>query len=162
MATQNLVCFDYRKPGDSNAETRIVEPWVLQNISGQWLLTGHDVNRDEPRNFLLRRIVSRVSETEQEFSPPSEFELAQAQDELQNLIDGQIATLKIKRDSEAWFRFDMDDRADTDVLEINFMDLHLLAEELREYAGQIEVVRPAELAKAIRAGFERVANGHHD
>jgi predicted DNA-binding transcriptional regulator YafY len=40
------------------------------------------------------------------------------------------------------------------------MDLHLLAEELSEYALDLKVIAPAELGKVIRARFEAVANAH--
>jgi predicted DNA-binding transcriptional regulator YafY len=40
------------------------------------------------------------------------------------------------------------------------MDVHLLAEELSEYALDIKVLEPQELAKVIRSRFEAVANAH--
>jgi predicted DNA-binding transcriptional regulator YafY len=40
------------------------------------------------------------------------------------------------------------------------MDLALLAEELRDFAMDIEVVKPKELEDLIRAGFEKVASDH--
>ena len=40
------------------------------------------------------------------------------------------------------------------------MDLHLLAEELRDFALDLKVVRPKQLEEAIRAGFEKVVNDH--
>jgi predicted DNA-binding transcriptional regulator YafY len=40
------------------------------------------------------------------------------------------------------------------------MDIHLLAEELSEYALDIKVISPHELDKVIRSRFEAVANAH--
>ena len=45
-------------------------------------------------------------------------------------------------------------------VQISYMDLHLLAEELSEYAHDITVLAPIELSKAIRTRFEAVANAH--
>jgi hypothetical protein len=40
------------------------------------------------------------------------------------------------------------------------MDLWLLAEELRNYAGDFKVLGPKELEDAIRIGYEKVAADH--
>jgi predicted DNA-binding transcriptional regulator YafY len=36
----------------------------------------------------------------------------------------------------------------------------MLAEELRDFALDIKVIRPKQLEDAIRAGFEKVVNDH--
>jgi predicted DNA-binding transcriptional regulator YafY len=68
----------------------------------------------------------------------------------------------VKRDSQAWFHFHVDDATTTDsgTVVFNYMDLNLLAEELRDYALDVKVVRPKELADLIRSGFEKVASDH--
>ena len=158
------VKFDYRKPGASEVEHRILRPWQLQNISGQWLVLGFDEDRKEPRSFLLRRIISEVKPTKSAPKPIVASELAAGQKSLNAFIAGNVATLRITRDTEAWFRFEMDDvpHEQADEVSFNFMDIHLLADELRQYAGEIEVLRPAELRELIDAGFERVVELHHD
>jgi predicted DNA-binding transcriptional regulator YafY len=40
------------------------------------------------------------------------------------------------------------------------MDLALLADELRDYAGDFEVIEPQSLSEAIRWGFEKVIAVH--
>jgi predicted DNA-binding transcriptional regulator YafY len=40
------------------------------------------------------------------------------------------------------------------------MDLHLLAEELRELGPDVEIVEPKALQDAIRLGLEKVASDH--
>jgi hypothetical protein len=40
------------------------------------------------------------------------------------------------------------------------MDLDLLADELRDYAGDFTVVEPSALEQAIRIGFEKVVAAH--
>jgi predicted DNA-binding transcriptional regulator YafY len=40
------------------------------------------------------------------------------------------------------------------------MDLHLLAEELRDFALDIKVIQPKELDEAIKSGFAKVASDH--
>jgi len=44
--------------------------------------------------------------------------------------------------------------------EVNFMDLYLFAEELMEFADEIEVLEPQPLADLIRANLQRVSDLH--
>ncbi|MFM5905040.1 MAG: helix-turn-helix transcriptional regulator [Micrococcales bacterium] len=165
ISNQDVVSFDYRKAGSGNVETRTVEPWALQNVGGQWLLVCLDRDKQQPRNFLLKRIVSlKITKTGDKFERPSKQVLEAAQDELAQLIEQNVATIRVQKDSDAWFHFEMDLPRENQngELSLNFMDINLLADELREYAMDIEVLRPAELKEAIRAGFEKVASDHHD
>jgi predicted DNA-binding transcriptional regulator YafY len=40
------------------------------------------------------------------------------------------------------------------------MDLHLFAEELMEFADEIEVIEPRQLADLIQANLQRVSDDH--
>jgi proteasome accessory factor B len=157
------VKFGYRKPTSNSVDERVFRPWQLQNISGQWLVLGFDSVRNEPRSFLLRRIVTDVKHTNSESQQPSATEVAAGKASLDEFISENEATLRIKPETEAWFRFEMDDvaHAKRDEVTFNFMDVHLLADELRQYAGQIEVLRPEGLKELIEAGFRKVVESHH-
>ena len=152
------VSFDYQKPGQNDISVRNVEPWSLQNIGGQWLLIGFDLDREEPRNFLLKRIVSEVDIQDVTFDPPAKAEVAKALQELETHKQSQSAKLKVSATSAAWFHFDL--AASQEVFELNFMDLHLFAEELMEFADEIEVIEPRQLADLIQANLQRVSNDH--
>ena len=152
------VSFDYQKPGQNDISVRNVEPWSLQNIGGQWLLIGFDLDREEPRNFLLKRIVSEVDIQDVTFDPPAKAEVAKALEELETHKQSQSAKLKVSATSAAWFHFDL--AASQEVFELNFMDLHLFAEELMEFADEIEVIEPRQLADLIQANLQRVSDDH--
>ena len=152
------VSFDYQKPGQSEISVRNVEPWSLQNIGGQWLLIGFDLDREEPRNFLLKRIASEVDIQDVTFDPPAKAEVAKALEELETHKQSQSAKLKVSATSAAWFHFDL--AASQEVFELNFMDLHLFAEELMEFADEIEVIEPRQLADLIQANLQRVSDDH--
>jgi proteasome accessory factor B len=82
--------------------------------------------------------------------------------ELDEHARSQEALLKITPGSEAWFRYELDlnpSRKD-DLLRLNYHDLFVLAEQLREYADQIEVIEPKELAVLVQEGFRKVADLH--
>ena len=164
------VSFDYRKP-DGELSNRHVQPWLLRNIDGQWLLMCWDKDQKSARNFLLKRIVSKVvfrteqiNEKENElirFALPDAELVSAAINDLDEHTSQQVATLRVKRDTPAWFHFHLDDQSgDTADVSISFMDLHLLAEELSEYALDLKVLGPQELTKVIRSRFEAVANAH--
>ena len=114
------------------------------------------------RNFLLKRIVSGVTVSDTEFDRPTQQQIDELQADLDKHIANNIAVLKVKRDSLAWFHFDppSSSKSEWQEVKIQFMDLDLLADELRDYAGEITVEEPAALERAIRLGFEKVAAAH--
>jgi predicted DNA-binding transcriptional regulator YafY len=101
-------------------------------------------------------------EVDRSFTKPSEELLQTAIDDLQNHIHKQICELRVKPDSQAWFHFRLDDSLSSasQTISFNYMDLALLAEELRDFAMDIEVLKPKELEDLVRAGFEKVASDH--
>ena len=56
---QNVVQFKYRKPSTNDIETRTFAPWRFLNIEGEWLVQGWCYDRQDTRNFLLKRIVDK-------------------------------------------------------------------------------------------------------
>ena len=164
------VSFDYRKPS-GEVSRRHVQPWLLRSIDGQWLVVCWDKDQKAVRNFLLKRIVSKVTfrtvqinEKDSDlvrFEAPKPTAIQAAIDDLEAHTASQVATLKVRKDSQAWFHFNLGDEPGKEAeVSISFMDLDLLAEELIEYAHDITVVAPGELSKAIRTRFEAVANAH--
>lgn len=63
----------YRKPGQREPETRVVDPYHLGNINGEWFLFAYDHLRKDMRTFVPSRIKSmkatgRSFEREHKFS----------------------------------------------------------------------------------------------
>jgi proteasome accessory factor B len=167
VSDYQVVQFDYRNPLTGEIMTRTLQPWLLRQVAGQWLVMGFDELRQDTRNFMLRRIVSKVTPVKAgkdslNFAPPAQELIDAAVAELDALAERQTALVKVKPDTEAWFRFELDltSGKSTGEVEIHYHDVYVLAEQLREYANEIEVVRPESLATLIRAGFEKVADLH--
>jgi len=163
ISDSRVIKFDYRNPNTGVIETRLLEPWVIKQIDGQWVVLGFDEKKDEPRNFMLRRMVSRVSTSPNggNFEAPDPELVKKAKADLEAFADKQIAKLKIKPDTEAWFRYEMElKKQGNGVLTLRYYDKFLLAELIREYAGQIEVIEPTELAELVSEGFKRVVDDH--
>ena len=155
------VTFSYRAP-DSDVTKRTVQPWQLRNISGQWMLVCWDVDKQDIRNFLLKRIVSRVGETGNTFEVATHEQVAEAEQLLDAHIQKNVAVISVTPGTEAWVHFDLDAPGAlvNGQFSFNFMDVHLLAEELRQYGSGVQVVSPEALKLAVRKGFERVADLH--
>ena len=169
IADRYVVRFRYRKPGQSAVLTREVHPWVMRNIGGQWMLTCWDTSREDVRNFLLKRIVSNVDFVKREhtneylrFPAPTQAQVEAAERDLDELISGNLAKLKIRNGSEAWFRYVENEESDDDWIhhERQFMDAHLLAEELREFGVDVKVEGPQALVDAVTEGYRKVLDSH--
>ena len=167
VASHIRVEFSYRKPGSSVVEKRRVQPWALRNVSSQWLLQCWDEDREDVRNFLLKRIVSTVKFIKVEkaldtFTPPSPEDLEAARASLNAHIEANEARLKVRNQSEAWFHFIENQQSSDEWVSfsLNFMDEHLLAEDLRAYGADVEVVAPERLKAAVAQGFEKVVAAH--
>src|ERR1700690_198078 len=70
---QQLELF-YRKPGQAKTEARIVDPYHLANINGEWYLFAFDHARQDIRTFAPARIKS-VKPTGKTFARPQKFSL---------------------------------------------------------------------------------------
>lgn len=167
VSDYQVVQFDYRNPQTGEIMTRTLQPWLLRQVAGQWLVMGFDELRQDTRNFMLRRIVSKITVVKAgkdsvSFDPPAKNLIDAAVADLDALAQKQTALLRVKPDTEAWFRFELDlaSGKNTGEVELHYHDIYVLAEQLREYANEIEVVRPEALATLIRAGFEKVADQH--
>ncbi len=64
----------YRKPGTPKPEARVVDPYHLANINGEWFLFAYDQLRKDIRTFVPARIVA-VKETGKTFARPAKFSL---------------------------------------------------------------------------------------
>lgn len=66
----------YRKPGAQKSEERVVDPYHLANINGDWYLFAQDHLRQAIRTFAPGRILS-VEPTGKSFNRPARFVVAQ-------------------------------------------------------------------------------------
>lgn len=64
----------YRKPGQRDSELRVVDPYHLGNINGEWYLFAFDHLRKDIRTFVPARIKA-MKPTGQTFSRPQKFSL---------------------------------------------------------------------------------------
>ncbi len=148
----NTVTFDYRIPGE-DARTREVNPLRLRLIEGEWVLLAE--RGSEIRNYLLRRIVSRVKNTGTSFAPVSQEVISKAEEDLVQFTKSNKAVLEVLEGTEAWWHF-----GEKSKVELQFMDEELLAEDLLEFGAEITVLEPESLVNKLKQKLQRVVSQH--
>lgn len=73
-AQRRQVELTYRKPGRNQTELRVVDPYHLANVNGEWFLFAHDHLRNDIRTFAPVRIKA-VRPTGRTFKRPEKFSL---------------------------------------------------------------------------------------
>lgn len=64
----------YRKPGKKETESRLVDPYHLANINGEWFLFAYDHDRKDIRTFVPARI-HKLETTGKTFARPQKFSM---------------------------------------------------------------------------------------
>ena len=169
-AARHQLELTYRKPGQPAPERRVVDPYHLANINGEWFLFAFDHGRKDVRTFAPARI-SAVRETGKSFTRPRQFSLekrlrdsfgvhsAEGEFEVCIRFDASIADyIREKRWHGSQRSVDLADGG----LELR-MKLSSLAEVERwvlAWAGRAVAVSPPELVAAVRAGARQLAERH--
>lgn len=152
------VSFSYRR-ADGMEAVRTVEPWQLAHVNGLWMLLGLDVERGEPRNFLLKRIHSKVSRSKQVITEPTPEQIALAKAELAKVFQSNVARIRVRPGTTAAMHFETHNLPDGEI-ELHYYDLALLAEELLEFGQSVKVLSPSELKDLLRKTLEQVVADH--
>ena len=83
VAERKTVEFEYYAITRDETMQRVVDPYGLQLVAGEWYLIGWDHLREDLRTFRLSRVRSRVkhhTKRPHDFSPPADFDLAAYRD----------------------------------------------------------------------------------
>ncbi len=160
----------YRKPGQAAPDRRVVDPYHLANINGEWFLFAYDHGRKDVRTFAPARI-TEVKETGKTFARPQKFSLekrlrdsfgvhsAEGEFEVCLRFDASIADyIREKR----WHASQKSTELPDGGLELR-MKLSSLVEVERwvlAWAGRAVAVEPRELVEAVRAGARKLAERH--
>jgi proteasome accessory factor B len=123
------------------------------------MLLAWDLERDAPRNFLLKRIHSKVNRLKVEFNKPAQSAVLAAREDLARLYEENKATIQVRPGTTAAMHFETHNSTNGQI-EINYLDLPLLAEELMEFGASITVVEPAELKTLIQDTLKQVIANH--
>ena len=165
-AARQQLELSYRKPGQRDAEQRVVDPYHLANINGEWFLFAFDHLRKDIRTFVPARIKA-VERTGKTFDRRQEFSLEER-------LRGSFGVQSGQGQFDVVIRFN--ERAADYIREKKWHDSQSLRElknggvELRmslsslaeverwvlSWGGDAVVVRPAQLAEAIKRSARRI------
>jgi proteasome accessory factor B len=156
----------YRKPGQQQPEKRLVDPYHLANINGEWYLFAYDHARKDIRTFVPARVQS-VKPTGQTFERPQKFSLEKRLRDSFGVHSGE-------GDYEVVIRFNA--RAADYVREKKWHESQQLRElkgggvELRmklsslmeierwilSWGGDAKVLKPRELVEAVKQAAQKI------
>ncbi len=164
--TRRQLELTYRKPGQQHPEQRIVDPYHLANINGEWFLFAFDHLRNDLRTFVPARIKA-IRPTGKTFERRRRFSL-------QERLRGSFGVLSGQGDYEVVLRFHKQvadyirekkwhESQQQRELKDGGVELRLKLSSLAEvgrwvlsWGGDAVVVRPAELADLVRQAARRV------
>ena len=156
----------YRKAGSAQSEERLVDPYHLANINGEWYLFAWDHARKDIRTFVPARVRS-VKQTGKSFARPEEFSLEKrlrdsfgvrsGEGEYDVVIRFNARVADYIREKK-WHESQHLHELKHGAVELR-MKLSSLAEVERwvlSWGGDATVVRPKELAVAVREAARRM------
>jgi predicted DNA-binding transcriptional regulator YafY len=159
----------YRKPGRSEIEQRIVDPYHLANINGEWYLFAFDHLRKDIRTFAPARIQA-VKPTGKTFARPQKFSLekrlrdsfgvhsGEGEHDVVIRFDARVADyVREKKWHESQQLREFKNGAVE--LRLKLSSLMEIQRWILSWGGDAKVVQPPELAAAVRQAAETILRG---
>jgi len=161
---------EYRKPGSRVAEPRLIDPYHLANINGEWFLFAHDHDRDDIRTFVPARMKS-VETTGESFKPPKNFSVEQRLRDSFGVHSGKgDYRVKIRFDALAadyirekrWHPSQKLKELKNGELELalKLSSLDEVQRWVMTWAGRARVLEPPELIAAVTEAARQLALAH--
>ncbi len=165
-ARRQQIELTYRKPARPETEQRLVDPYHLANINGEWFLFAYDHLRRDIRTFVPARIQA-IRPTGQTFSRPQKFSLEKRLRDSFGVYSGQGEFNVVLRFNELVADYIREkkwhDSQQLRELKEGGVELRLRLSSLVEierwvlsWGGNAVVVRPPELATAVRRAAEKI------
>ncbi len=165
-ASRRQLELTYRKAGNREGESRLVDPYHLANINGEWYLFAFDHARKDIRTFVPGR-VSSVKQTGKTFPRPQKFSLEKRLRDSFGVHsgDGQFEVL-LRFDARVadyvrekkWHESQQLRELKNGGVELG-LKLSSLMEIQRwvlSWGGDVRVIKPRELAESIREAAKRI------
>jgi predicted DNA-binding transcriptional regulator YafY len=156
----------YRKPGQTKPETRVVDPYHLANINGEWYLFAYDHARKAIRTFAPARI-KFVKPTGKTFERPQKFSLEKRLRDSFGVYSGEGEHAVVIRFNpraadyvreKKWHESQQLRELKNGGVELS-LKLSSLAEIERwvlSWGGDAKVLKPRELAEAVTNSAKRI------
>jgi len=165
VARRQQLELQYRKPGQ-NPEPRIVDPYHLANINGEWFLFAYDHGRKDIRTFAPARIQS-VKPTGKTFERSEKFSLEKRLRDSFGVHAGQgkyEVVLRFAPRAADYIREKKWHQSQTLKelkgggleLKLNLSSLGEVQRWVLSWAGEAVVLKPAELVELVRAAAKKM------
>lgn len=162
----------YRKPGKRDAEQRIVDPYHLANVNGEWFLFAYDHLRRDIRTFVPARILA-VKPTGRTFTRTQKFSVEKRLRDSFGVHSGEGEYTVILRFNEAVADFIREkkwhDSQKLRELKGGRVELQMTLSSLLEverwvlsWGGNALVVEPPELKESVRQAAEKLLAAQAD
>jgi len=169
VARRQQLELHYRKPGQPRAEARVVDPYHLANINGEWFLFAYDHARKDIRTFVPARIQSATA-TGKEFERPQKFSLEKRLRDSFGVHSGEGEyDVVIRFDARAadyvrekkWHESQqLRELKDGGVeLSLKLSSLMEIERWILSWAGDATVVKPRQLKEMIRESAKKLLRG---
>ncbi|HWQ92345.1 MAG TPA: WYL domain-containing protein [Clostridia bacterium] len=156
----------YRKPGQQDTETRVVDPYHLANINGEWFLFAYDHLRKDIRTFVPARI-RKIGRTGKKFERTQRFSLEKrlrdsfgvhsGQGEFQVAIQFTPAVADYVREKKWHPSQELRELKNGAVeLRMKLSGLNEVERWVLSWGGNARVLRPAQLAESVRNAARRI------
>ena len=157
---------DYRKPGRAQSELRLIDPYHLANINGEWFLFAFDHLRKDIRTFVPARIqVARL--TGRTFVRPQKFSLEKRLRDSFGVHSGQGEFEVVLRFDELVADYIREKRwhpsQELRELKDGGVELRLKLSSLVEiqrwalgWGGSVRVLQPPELKQSVREAARQI------
>jgi len=156
----------YRKPGGNTAEPRLIDPYHLANINGDWFLFAFDHLRKDVRTFTPARIKSarltgNTFERPRKFSPEAllrdSFAVRSGPTAYQIVIRFDSSAADYVREKRWHSSQQLKDLKDGGVeLRMKVSSLPEVERWVLAWGGKATVLEPAELAASVRVAAQAI------
>lgn len=156
----------YRKAGQREGTRRVVDPYHLANINGEWFLFAYDHLRGDVRTFAPARILE-LKLTAKTFKRPAKFSLEQRLRGSFGVHAGHGEHLVVLAFNSAAADYIREKKwhpsqeirelaAGAVELRLKLTSLEEVARWVLSWAGNARVLQPRELAETVRAAAKRL------
>ncbi len=166
VAERRQLELDYRKPGAERPESRIVDPYHLANVNGEWFLFAFDHARNDIRKFVPARIQA-VKATDKTFERSPKFSLEKQLRDSFGVHSGEgkydVVIRFTARAADYIREKKWHESQQLRELKSGGVELRLKLSGLVEierwilsWGGDAKVIKPRELAEAVRRSAENI------
>jgi predicted DNA-binding transcriptional regulator YafY len=166
VAQRQQLELDYRKPGAGKTEARMVDPYHLANINGEWFLFAFDHAREDIRKFVPARIhgmkpTGKTFERSKKFSLEKElrdsFGVHSGEGEFDVVICFNARAADYIREKK-WHESQRLQELNNGGVELHLKLSSLVEVErwILSWGGDARVIKPRELFEAVRNSAKKI------